>query len=219
MEYHYYYKLKELFPLYEKVKLAILLAENFDEKREMYVAPINQLRSALDHIFKSVNIANNVESCDYELKEAKEHMERAGYDALELLAGSIGMSVIEKLEPYSTEVLTNVFSEYYTEIKPKIIDIQQNIARRRMERKIEAEMSFFDYFNEITELLQINKAVDRRIPSLQEYSDKKEREKQAQLREEQKENKKERLWKYLWGTLIGFLSAAIIAILTWYLMK
>jgi len=219
MEEGFCYKLKELYPLYEKVKFAILLVENFDEKQEMYVAPINQLRSALDHIFKSVNIASEVESCNYELKEAKEHMERAGYDALELLAGSLGACVIKKLEPYNTEALTNVFSEYYTEVKPKITGIQRSVAKRRMERKTDSEKSFFDYFNEITELVQINTAVDKRIPSLQEYSDKKVREKQEQQYEERKKNKKERLWSYLWGTLIGFVSAALIAILTWSLAK
>ena len=208
----YYSKLKELYPLYEKVKLAILLVENFDEKREMYVAPINQLRSALDHIFKSVNTANDIESCDYELKEAKEHMERAGYDALELLAGSLGTSVIKKLRPYDTQTLTTIFPCYFTNIKPIITEIQQNVAERRMERKTDSGKSFSAYFDEIVELVDINKSVDKMIPSLQEYSDKK-------VKEEQKKSKKERLWNYLWGPLIGFVSAAIIAILAWLLAK
>jgi len=219
MEEGFYNKLKELYPLYERVKKAILLVENFDEKQEMYVAPINELRNALDHIFKAVNIASKIESCDTELKEAKVHMERAGYDALELLAGSLGTSVIKKLEPYNTEALTNVFSEYYTDIRPKITEIRESIANRRMERKTDSEKSFFDYFNEIAELVQINTAVDRRIPSLQEYSDKKVIEKQEQQHEEMKKNKKERIWNYLWGPLIGFVSASIIAILSWLLAK
>jgi len=205
MEEHFYYsKLKELYPLYERVKYAILLVENFDEKREMYVAPINQLRSALDHIFKSVNIANETESCDYELKEAKEHMERAGYDALELLAGSLGASVIKKLQIYDNETLTAIFPSYFTDVKPKITEIRQNVAERRLERKTDSSKPFFAYFDEIKELVEINKSVDRMIPSLQEYRSK-----------GQKKNKVERLWNYLWGPLIGFL----IGILTWLLTK
>ena len=142
MEENFYNKLKKLFPLYENVKKAIILAENFNENSEMYIAPINQLRSALDHIFKSVKIATESESCDYELKEAKEHMERAGYDALELLAGNLGTSVIKKLELYDTDTLTHVFPDYFTQIKPKITEIRQNVAERRMERKIDSEKSF-----------------------------------------------------------------------------
>jgi len=69
-----------------------------------------------------------------------------------------------------------------------------------LERKTDSDKSFFAYFDEIKELVEINKSVDKIIPSLQEYSDKK---------------KKERLGSYLWG----FASAALIAILTWLLTK
>jgi len=214
----YYDKLKELYPCYEKVKSAILLVENFDEEQEMYVAPMNQLRSALDHIFKSVT-ATDIERCDYELKEAKEHMERAGYDALELLAGNLGTNIIKKLQPYNVETLTNVFPDYFTDILPKITDIRQKVAERRMERNINSNGFFSAYFDEIVELVDINKSVDKKIPALQEYSDKKVREKQEQQREEQARTKKERVWNYLWGPSIGFISAALIALLTWYLTK
>jgi len=218
MEDSFYNKLSELLPLYEKVKLAILLTENFDEKREMYVAPMNQLRSALDHIFKAVSV-EKPENCSYELKEAEEHMTRAGYDALELLAGSSGTSIINKLQPYDTETLTKIYPEYFTRIKPKIIEIQQGIAERRMERKADLDKSFSAYFNEIAELVQISTAVDRIIPSLQEYSDKKAKEKLNKKEEEYKKRRKERLWQYCIGPIIGFVSAAILAVLTWLLTK
>jgi len=178
MEDNFHKKLDALFPLYSKVKSAILLVENFDEKREMYVAPLNQLRSALDHIFKAVNAykERKEEDCNYELKEADEHMTRAGYDALELLGGSLGTSIINKLQTYDCETLTNIFPSYFEEIKPKITGIRQSIAERRMERKDDLDKSFFAYFDEITELIEINTRVDKRIPSLQEYSDKKAKE-------------------------------------------
>jgi len=196
MKEDFYDKLKELCSLYEKVKLSILLVENFDEKREMYIAPINQLRSTLDHIFKAIYIAHETEKCDYELKEAKEHMARAGYDALELLAGELGTSIVYKLQPYDTETLTNVFSVYYTEIKPKITEIQESVAKRRMERKTDADGSFHAYFDEIMELVEINKSVDKTIPSLQEYHDKRRSEKQKTKRN-----------TVYWGIIIGVVSA------------
>ena len=173
----FYDKISQLYPLYEKVKLAILLAENFDEKQELYIAPINQLRSALDHIFKSVCAANENGSCDYELKEAKEHMERSGYDALELLVSGLGAGIVEKLKVYDTETLTVVFPKYYEEIKPTITEIRQSVAKRRMERKTDTDKSFFAYFDEIMVLVDINKAVDKKIPSLHDYSKKKKKEK------------------------------------------
>jgi hypothetical protein len=215
----FYDKISQLFPLYEGVKSAIILCENFDEERQMYIAPINQLRSALDHIFKSVNIANDNSSCDYELKEAKEHMERAGYDALELLAGSLGASIIEKLKVYDTDTLTTIFPKYYTEIKPTITEVKQIIATLRTERKTNAEKSFDAYFSEIRKMIDINKSVDIMIPSLQEYSGKKAQEEARKKEEEQKKNKKERLWQYLIGPVIGFVSATVIAIIAWLLTK
>jgi hypothetical protein len=215
----FYNKINQLCPLYEEVKSAIILVENFDEKRQMFIAPINQLRSALDHIFKSVTIANDNDSCDYELKEAKEHMERAGYDALELLASSLGTSIIEKLTIYDTNTLTEIFPKYYTEIKPTIAEIKQNVAVLRMERKTDAEKSFFAYFDETKKLINISKSVDKMIPSLQEYSDKKVQEESRKQEEDQKKSKKERLWQYCIGPTIGFVSAAVIAIITWLLTK
>jgi len=219
MEDNFYNKLNRLFPLYEKVKFSILLVENFDEKREMYVAPINQLRNALDHIFKAVSTAQQTEICDYELKEAEEFMLKAGYDALELMAGSLGTSIINKLQSYDIETLTKIFPKYFIVVKPKITEIQRNIAERRMERKTDLDKSFSAYFDEITELLQMNNSVDRIIPSLQEYSNKKAKEQLSQQNVEQKKSKKELFWKYCIGPIIGFVSAAIIAVLTWLLTK
>ena len=72
---HCFNKLEELFSLYDKVRQAVILLENFNEKQKMYIAPINQLRSALDHIFKAVNIYDDTKQCEYEVKEAKEHLD------------------------------------------------------------------------------------------------------------------------------------------------
>jgi len=203
MEEDFHKKLNKLFPLYEAVKSAIILAENFDEKREMPVAPMNQLRSALDHIFKAVS-ANQDRDCDYELKEAEEHMTRAGYDALELLAGNVGADIIVKLQPYDTETLTTVFPAYFRHIKPKITAIRLSIANRRMERKDDVDKSFLAYFGEIKELISINADVDKIIPSLQEYNNKKE-----------KEERNKRFWQYVIGPILALIIAGLFAYLGW----
>jgi len=220
MEEILYNKLKnDLLPLYNKVKSAILLVEGFDEKQEMYIAPMNELRNALDHIFSAVSIVSETQKCDYELKEAKEHMVRAGYDALELLAGSLGTTIVSKLRQYDTETLTQVFPDYFTSIKPTIAGIQQSLIEKRMKKKVDIDVSFCEFFDEIKELVEINNSVDKKIPSLQEYSDRRSIEKQKQQIEEQNKIKKERLWQYGIGSVIGFIFAAILAVLTWLLTK
>ena len=111
---HCFNKLEELFSLYDKVRQSVILLENFNEEQKMYIAPINQLRSALDHIFKAINICDDFEQCEYELREAKEHLDRAGYDTMELLAANIGITIVEKLKRYDTKTITEVFPYYFT---------------------------------------------------------------------------------------------------------
>lgn len=192
----YFDNLYELYSLYTKVRDAVILVENFDRNRDMYIAPINQLRSALDHIFKSISCAQNDESRSaYELKEAKEHLDRAGYDALELLAGSLGTGIIEKLSKYETSTLSAVFPKYYEVIKPKLSSIKQAIAVLRSEKKVDAEKSFLAYFDQITEMVEMDKEIDMMIPSLEEYDNKRKKEKSMS-------NIKQTLIAII-GTLIG----------------
>ncbi len=170
-------KLEELFSLYEKVRQAVVLSENFNKERKIHIAPINQMRSALDHIFKAINSVDKIETCDYELKEAKEHLDRAGYDAFELLAANISISIVEKLNKYNTKTITEVFPYYFTDIKPKLTDIKNIVAMLRSDKKIDSEKSFSAYFDQISILINIDKKVDTIIPSLDEFEKKKKKEK------------------------------------------
>ena len=89
----FYRKLSDIKELYEKVKYAVILSENFDPERKFFVASCNQLRSALDHIFKAID--EDVVVIDYELKEVAEHLNRAGYDTYEILASHLYLSISE----------------------------------------------------------------------------------------------------------------------------
>ena len=210
MKEKFYDKLNALYALYDNVTSARFLLEQFDKESEFFVAPLNELRCALDHVFRAMKPEIDVE---YELGLVKEHIERAGYDALALLASTLGTRIAKNLEPYETDTFTNIFPEYFSEIKPKITGIQKNIAEWRNGRGGEIENSFMSYFNEIKELIDIDKKVDMRIPALQEFSDKKKKEKQDQQRTE-------RIWQYfiapITGPIIGFVSASIIAFLIWF---
>lgn len=173
---HCFNKLEELFSLYDKVRQSVILLENFNEEQKMYIAPINQLRSALDHIFKAINICDDFEQCEYELREAKEHLDRAGYDTMELLAANIGITIVEKLKRYDTKTITEVFPYYFTTIKPQLTDIKGIVASLRSNKKIDSDKSFSTYFDQIYILINIDKKVDTMIPSLEEYEKKKKKE-------------------------------------------
>lgn len=209
----YYNSLKELYDLYDKVRTAVILVENFDKERKMYIAPINQLRSALDHIFKAVNSASEIDHSQYELKEAKEHLERAGYDALELLAGNLGANIIEKVSQYDNNALTSVFPDYFRTLRPKITDIKNAVANLRSKKKTDSEKPFSDYFNQITELIDIDKEVDKMIPSLEEFKRKEEEEENN----EESAKKKEKRKNWIIGIVSTIVSGVIVAILTYYI--
>ncbi|MCX6249379.1 MAG: hypothetical protein NTX61_01375 [Bacteroidetes bacterium] len=84
----FYSRVSGLYTDYVKVKEAIISAENLNPEKRVYIAPLNQLRSALDHILKA-SVAETKESIEYELVEAKSHINRAGYDAFEITATNL----------------------------------------------------------------------------------------------------------------------------------
>lgn len=201
---HCFNKLEELFSLYDKVRRAVILLENFNEEQKMYIAPINQLRSALDHIFKAINICDDIEKCEYELKEAKEHLDRAGYDTMELLAANIGITIVEKLKRYDTKTITEVFPYYFTTIKPQLTDIKGIVASLRSEKKIDSDKSFSAYFDQISILINIDKKVDTMIPSLAEY---------------EKKKKNERLKTWVISILSSIISGLLVGIIMYFVTK
>jgi hypothetical protein len=201
---HCFNKLEELFSLYDKVRQSVILLENFNEEQKMYIAPINQLRSALDHIFKAINICDDFEQCEYELREAKEHLDRAGYDTMELLAANIGITIVEKLKRYDTKTITEVFPYYFTTIKPQLTDIKGIVASLRSNKKIDSDKSFSTYFDQIYILINIDKKVDTMIPSLEEY---------------EKKKKKERLKTWIISILSSIISGLLVGIIMYFVTK
>jgi hypothetical protein len=201
---HCFNKLEELFSLYDKVRQSVILLENFNEEQKMYIAPINQLRSALDHIFKAINFCDDFEQCEYELREAKEHLDRAGYDTMELLAANIGITIVEKLKRYDTKTITEVFPYYFTTIKPQLTDIKGIVASLRSNKKIDSDKSFSTYFDQIYILINIDKKVDTMIPSLVEY---------------EKKKKKERLKTWVISILSSIISGLLVGIIMYFVTK
>jgi len=162
----FYDVLSDLYLYYEKVKGAIILSEDLDKDRTYYVAPMNELRSALDHVFKSVNIASDDEQRDYQLKEAKEHMGRAGCDALELAAGNLLWKIYKIVEKFNSGVLSTVIPEYYEVFYVQLTEIQNSIREHRKNGKTDTTKTFEEYCVQIEKLVEIDKAITKKIPAL-----------------------------------------------------
>ena len=206
-------KLKDLYPLYDRVKKCIIYAEEFDPKHEFYLAPMNELRSCLDHIFKA---AAHDDDLDYELNEAKEHLDRAGYDAFELLSVDLQDIITNKLINYSTDTLSQIFPEYYSKIKPKLIEIRANIAELRKRKKYSKNGSneaFGSYFDLVSLLMDFNKQVEYIIPALEEFKQKKIHEEFERSILEKRIRIKERIFN---AVIIGICSAVVSGVLVYF---
>jgi len=166
-EFSFHRKLSEVKQLYEKVKYAVILSENFDPDREFYVATSNQMRSALDHIFKAMD--GNEESMIYELKEAEEHLDRAGYDTYEILASNLCLHVSDKMKGYSASVISHVFPEYYKDIKPAISRIKVETGKLRTDKKENIDFTFDNYAQRVEELVRFDEWIDVMIPAMEEF--------------------------------------------------
>jgi DNA repair exonuclease SbcCD ATPase subunit len=167
--------LSQLIDLYEQTKLAVIFAESFSPRNAFPVASLNELRSTLDHIMKAFD---SEKDRAYELNEAKEHLNRAGYDAYEIASSNLGLEIQQLLKPFSLDVVTTVFPEYYTEIKPELTRIKSTIAeiRKRKNENSKLPSEFFKpYSIELNKLIEFKQRTESIIPSLAEVKRKHKR--------------------------------------------
>ncbi len=162
----FYDAFNKLFEEYTQVKKAIILLENLDPKHKIHIAPLNQLRSGLDHAFKASIIKDD--QFQHELIEMQGHVRRAGYDAFELLASVLGQTIIRKIKWISNKALETVFPEYYTSISPQLTNLQVRLAEIRTEKN-HFNQPFKQYMQEISSIITIYKKVVSMIPSLKQY--------------------------------------------------
>lgn len=198
----YYDGLHNLCTLYYDVKYAIILAEEFDNENKLYIAPLNQLRSALDHVFNGLKEVDNTEQSSYELKEAKEHIQRAGYDAFQSLVTQLGIHIAEVMKKYDNETISSVFPRYYQEIKPSLTECQKGIAALRSNVSVNANKSFEEYLKNIKTMKELCDCVDSMIPSLEEYKKK------------QKNRERNRI---ILEVSCGIVIAVVSGLLIWFL--
>ena len=215
MEEVFYTKLKELYPRYERVRNIMIAVEQCDKNKEAFLSPMNEMRNALDHVFKAIKYyTEDTEQFEHELREIKEHLGRAGYDIFDLYATNLGIEIKEKLNQFNIDTINAVIPDYYPIIKPDISDIEKRISECRGLRDINNDKYFESYWENITKLDTHNNNIDRLIPALIEHRERKEKEKQEQQKAEQKKLKFERLWQYLIGPIIGFAFAVLLWLLT-----
>ena len=182
-------RLNELHDLYVESKRAIILLENYNREQKTFIAPLNEMRNALDHVMKMV-LSKDDEKIVYEqYRGARSHIRRAGYDAFELLCISHTNYIKDILKDFSPSDISNGFPQYYATVKPKIHEIQGRTAEyreRKEKRKQEKEEIIddavaekdehtYEYYFEAYECLDSYvKKLDYYIPPIVECKKKRE---------------------------------------------
>lgn len=136
----------EIARLFQSVKPIIVFSEEEDPELKANLQVYKELRDAFDHLMRyllSIGEEAVISTTPNEsrtivldqLDSAYAHVYRACFDALEGALLSIRYKISEELKPYSYAVIQSVLPEY-PEFKQKLSDVNQEIARVRMDKDI-----------------------------------------------------------------------------------
>lgn len=171
---------EEIFNLYNTIKWLYALCEETDPKLNTNLQPLNEFRAALDHLMRIVAIEN---LDDYKEKDDKEeatrlrsHLRRALFDICDMISIHYRNKIIDVLQDYSVEEIQTALPCYYSEIRPRIETISEEISSLRTEKRFNAdkkeETVLDDYPEIIKELQGYYKTINLSVPSLLEIREK-----------------------------------------------
>lgn len=184
-------QIQNITELYIVVKEIIIFFEETNPSQKSDIQPINELRNAFDH-FMRVTAAwleikkpsetekyKPIEYIELHLEKCFGHVYRAGYDTVDFLALTIKDMISNSLKEYSTEDIKTAIPEYYSKIKPAILDINKEITDFRTKKDVANLNSkhLTNYTLKITAIVEHYKLITKKIPSLEEIKQKRIKEK------------------------------------------
>jgi hypothetical protein len=128
--------------LFAQVKKYTLLYENLGGGT-VGVAPLNDLRGTLDHLYAFMNDfegENNTRGIAENFIEAKEHLYRAYYDLFTMTSSYLIDEIQAYVVKYGVEVLVKVYPRYFTDVSPELIIIFERIALIRTARETNSKV-------------------------------------------------------------------------------
>jgi hypothetical protein len=193
---------QELLKYYAIAKKHLIYSENVSQRTSIGV--VNELRNALDHMIRAFASKDHKE-----FDKAIRHLKRAAYDSCELISIEFSLKIDEKLKNYDFEIVSQVLPDYYSAIYPRLIIIQQEIAREREHNDEIFNQGNADaletYTNLYTELIDIDLKISHAILGM----DKAQR---TLKRQQGKINRK----NILINIAVGIISALITTIILYY---
>jgi len=177
--------LDELTKLTEEASVALALAEFYNPEKLSFLGVHNELRNALFHVMKMVEVRdkkdekNEFKAYNNEFNAAKSHLRRAGCDAYELLCISCIKDIEGLLVKYDHEDITIAFPGYY-EIRKTALEVKHKVAEMKQNKDLKSksvETLFEHYFNQAALLIEHVKRINEYIPAIIEIQREKRKKK------------------------------------------
>ncbi|MBI4778125.1 hypothetical protein HY792_04320 [Candidatus Desantisbacteria bacterium] len=167
---------KKIIHVHEYTKHITLKAEEFDESFKTFIQPFNELRNTLEHIIRANSVIIGINDCedskyiDKNLDKALGHEYRAFFDSVDWLSMSLRDRIIETLKPFHHEAISKAIPDYYSNIRPRIDEIGNEIARLREEKDIangsELMIEVEHYKEILDELFDIDKKIRNSVSAV-----------------------------------------------------
>lgn len=199
-------KCNEVRELYVETKKVMILAENVDKDKDAYLMSLNELRNAFDHLMRILSISDEKE-IEKQFSLIKDHVARAGYDTCEILALSLLEKIGQTVTLFHPDVLSNVFPQYYNEINPRFLKLQQELTQTREGKREESSMVEYvnKYARVVDELREMSRVIDLNIPALIKEKDRLEEAK----KNNKKEKKGDRVVTFTFGVFFALLGIVL----------
>ena len=198
--------LKELNVLYSKTKRFVLRMEQVDPESRSNLAIFKEQRDALDHVMRALaEFFEKGEDADgdymcQQLDNARGHLFRAAYDALDGAGISYKLRIRDAMEGISNEAISAVYPAYYTAALPDVYEVENRITEHRQHKdERRTTMPDLDGYSEtIDRLYAHNNDILQRIPAFQEW--------------QMRHRRKIIFWSIIFPALLVFLSVLLFTL-------
>ena len=166
---------RQLVEFFNEIKWLYALCEETDPDLCTNLQPLNEFRAALDHLMRIVAIENLPEYGDKDpVEEARKltsHLRRAFFDVCDMLSINYRNRIVDLLEKFSVDTINSALPTYYSDIKPRIFKIDEEIAALRTETRVNVSdelEAVTAYAGIVEEMRNYHATVVGAMPSLSE---------------------------------------------------
>ena len=173
---------KKIIVLHNTNKALFIWCEDNGVQLKSFLQPNNELKNAWEHVVRAkanelgVTGAPNPEYIKRNLDKVLGHEYRAFFDICDWLSMNLRARLINLLAPYDNAAINAVIPDYYTDVRPKLDQICNEIAKLRSSKDIaltdDIQKHVEDYNGIINKLISDVTKISTAIPALEEFKQK-----------------------------------------------